>query len=61
MHAKIGAKLSEGDPICTLFSEDEKLLDGPEQLLRSTIHIDDTRPVPSQLVRMIITAKDVKD
>jgi pyrimidine-nucleoside phosphorylase len=61
MHVKIGTKLNEGDPICTLFSEDEALMDGPEQLLCSTIRIDDVRPVPTPLVRMIITAKDVKD
>ncbi len=60
MHAKIGTKLNEGDPICTLFTEDEKLLDGAEHLLRSAIGIDDTRPVPSPLVRMVITAKDVR-
>ena len=60
MHAKIGAKLNEGDAICTLFTEDEKLLDAPEELLRKTIRIEDVRPVPTPLVRMIITAKDVK-
>jgi pyrimidine-nucleoside phosphorylase len=59
MHVKIGAKLNEGDPICTLFTEDERLLDGPEQLLKSTMHIDDVKPASTPLVRMIITAKDV--
>jgi pyrimidine-nucleoside phosphorylase len=59
MHAKISARLNEGDALCTLFTEDEKLLDSAEQMLRSTIQIDNTHPVPSPLVRMVITAKDV--
>jgi len=61
MHAKIGARLNEGDALCTLFAEDERLLDGAEQLLRPAIQIDDTRPVPSPLVRMVITAKDIRN
>jgi len=54
-HAKIGTHLQAGDPIFTLYSEDEALLDGPYKMLEATIQISDTRTVPQPLIREIIT------
>jgi len=61
MHVKIGTHLNEGDPICTLYSEDARLLDEPERLLCESLRIEAVKPEPIPLVRKIITADDVKD
>ena len=37
MHAKLGDKLEQGQPLVTLFSEDDALLDEPEAMLRDTL------------------------
>jgi len=54
-HAKLGDKLAEGQPIFTLFSEDEALLDEPYQMLQATVVIADAPPEKLPLVREIIT------
>jgi pyrimidine-nucleoside phosphorylase len=54
-HAKLGDKLEKGQPIFTLFSEDPILLDEPEQMLRETLVIADSRPAIQPLVRETIT------
>jgi pyrimidine-nucleoside phosphorylase len=54
-HAKLGAKLATGDPIFTLFSEDEALLDEPYGMLLETVQIADTPPRLQPLVREIVT------
>jgi pyrimidine-nucleoside phosphorylase len=56
MHAKVGARLKEGDALCTLFAERAELLDEPERMLRGTIRIEETRPERTALVRKVITA-----
>jgi pyrimidine-nucleoside phosphorylase len=53
-HAKLGAKLAIGNPIFTLFSEDEALLDEPYRMLLETVQIADTPPKLQPLVREII-------
>jgi len=58
-HAKIGTYLQAGDPIFTLYSEDESLLDGPYKMLEATIQISDTRTEPQPLIREIITKDNV--
>ena len=55
MHAKLGDRIAVGQPLATLFSEDAKLLDEPEEMLRETLHISDEPPMPIPLVREIIT------
>jgi pyrimidine-nucleoside phosphorylase len=55
MHAKLGDRIEVGQPLVTLFSEDAKLLDEPEEMLRETLHISDEPPTPIPLVREIIT------
>ncbi len=57
MHAKIGTKLKQGDPIMTIFGEDEKHLAEPEQMLRGTIQITDTPPLKQPLIREVIVDK----
>jgi pyrimidine-nucleoside phosphorylase len=59
MHSKIGTLLKEGDPVCTLFSEDAALLAEPERLLRETIRIEDAPPTSIPLIRKIITVDDI--
>jgi len=55
MHAKLGDRIEAGQKLATLFSEDAKLLDEPEEMLRETLHISDEPPMPIPLVREIIT------
>ena len=56
MHAKIGADLKAGDPICTLFTEDSTLLDHAEQTFRDAVTLSATAPTPHPLVRNVITS-----
>lgn len=56
MHAKLGDKLEKGQPLATLFAEDESLLNEPEHMLRETIQITITAPNLQPLIREIITA-----
>jgi pyrimidine-nucleoside phosphorylase len=58
-HAKIGSHLNAGDPIFTLYSEDETLLDEPYRMLEATIQISDTRTAPQPLIREIITRDNI--
>ncbi|CAN5732061.1 pyrimidine-nucleoside phosphorylase [soil metagenome] len=56
MHCKIGAKIEAGQPLITLFSEDESLLTEPYEMLLNTLKISPERPVLHPLVREVITA-----
>jgi pyrimidine-nucleoside phosphorylase len=58
MHAKLGDKIQEGQPLVTLFSEDETLLTEPEQMLRETLQISTTQPKLQPLIREIVTKKN---
>jgi pyrimidine-nucleoside phosphorylase len=53
-HAKLGAKLDAGQPIFTLFSEDETLLNEPFQMLKDTLFIADAPPEQVPLIREIV-------
>jgi pyrimidine-nucleoside phosphorylase len=55
MHAKLGAHLEAGQPLVTLFSEDESLLAEPEAMLRETLQFSTTPPQLQPLIREIIT------
>ena len=55
MHVKLGDRVAAGQPLVTLFSEDESLLDEPEEMLRETLRIMDEPPEPVLLVREIVT------
>jgi pyrimidine-nucleoside phosphorylase len=54
-HAKLGDRLAEGQPIFTLFSEDEGELDEPYQMLEATVVIASAPPQKQPLIREIIT------
>jgi len=59
-HAKIGTHLNIGDPIFTLFSEDEALLAEPYRMLEATVSISDIGVEPQPLIREILTRDTVK-
>ncbi len=54
MHAKLGDRLIEGQPIVTLFSEDPSLLDEPELMLLETLKITTNPPAPIPLIREVV-------
>jgi pyrimidine-nucleoside phosphorylase len=56
-HAKLGDRIERGQPIFTLFSEDEALLKQPEQMLRETLKISRSPIQPSPLIREIVQAQ----
>jgi len=58
-HAKLGEKLEAGQPVFTLFSEDERLLDEPYQMLEATVIIANEPPPKQSLIREVITKKDL--
>ncbi|HEV2277557.1 MAG TPA: thymidine phosphorylase [Acidobacteriaceae bacterium] len=58
MHVKLGAKIEAGQPLVTMFTQNEALFAEPEQLLRTAITIGE-EPVPAPpLVRQIISAEN---
>jgi len=56
MHAKLGGKLEAGQPLVTLFAEEESLLNEPEAMLRETLQLTPTPPTLQPLIREVITA-----
>jgi pyrimidine-nucleoside phosphorylase len=56
MHAKLGDRLEAGQPLVTLFAEDESLLAEPEAILRDTLQIAATPPKRQPLIREVVTA-----
>jgi pyrimidine-nucleoside phosphorylase len=56
-HAKLGEKLVAGQPIFTLFSEDEAFLDEPYRMLEATVRIADAKPMLQPLIREVITGE----
>jgi pyrimidine-nucleoside phosphorylase len=56
MHAKLGDRLEAGQPLVTLFAEDQSLLAEPEAMLRDTLHIAATKPKHQPLIREVVTA-----
>ena len=56
MHAKLGDRLEKGQPLITLFAEDEALLDEPEQMLLEALQISSSPPQLQPLIREVITS-----
>ena len=56
VHAKLGARLTAGQPLITLYSEDESLLNEPEQMLREAIQFSAVPPQLQPLIREVVTA-----
>ncbi|MGD0445652.1 MAG: thymidine phosphorylase [Edaphobacter sp.] len=55
MHAKLGDRLLEGQPLITLFAEDKHLLNEPDHMLRDTLQISPAPPQLQPLIHEIIT------
>ena len=56
IHAKLGDRLEPGQPLLTLFSDDESLLDEPYEMLLATYAIGPTKPTLQPLLREVITS-----
>jgi pyrimidine-nucleoside phosphorylase len=54
-HAKLGDRLTKGQPIFTLYTEDPALLDEPYAMLQATVCLSQTPPTLQPLIREIIT------
>jgi pyrimidine-nucleoside phosphorylase len=55
MHAKLGNYLEAGQPLVTLFAEDESHLVEPEAMLRETLQITAIAPKLQPLIREVLT------
>jgi pyrimidine-nucleoside phosphorylase len=55
MHVKLGAKIEAGQPLATLFTEDEARFAEPEQLLGKALTIGDAPTAAPRLIREIIS------
>ena len=55
MHAKLGNYVKAGQPLITLFAEDESHLAEPEAMLRETLHITAAPPKLQPLIREVLT------
>jgi pyrimidine-nucleoside phosphorylase len=55
MHAKLGDRLTKGQPLITLFAENPALLNEPEQMLRETLQISPARATKQPLIHEIVT------
>jgi len=60
MHAKLGNKVEAGQPLCTLFAEDESRFAEPKSLLRKAFVIADEPVHQEPLIQEIITADNKK-
>jgi pyrimidine-nucleoside phosphorylase len=60
MHVKLGEWIEDGQPLCTLFSEDAHLLDEPMEMLRRTLVLAGDPPRRQPLVRSTITADTLR-
>jgi pyrimidine-nucleoside phosphorylase len=56
MHIKLGEKVTPNQPLITLFSEDESLLNEPQEMLRNTLKFTPNQPSLQPLIREVITA-----
>ena len=55
MHAKIGDRIAAGQPLVTLFTEVDTLLDTPERMLRATLRVADAPLERPLLIRQVVT------
>ena len=56
VHAKLGDRVEAGQPLVTLFGEDEALLEEPYEMLRATYRIAAEQPVLRPIVQELIEA-----
>ena len=55
MHAKLGQRLTAGDPIATLYADSPDQIEEPFAMLGGTIQIGSTPPLRQPLVREVLT------
>ncbi|MGC1298727.1 MAG: thymidine phosphorylase [Alloacidobacterium sp.] len=60
MHVKLGNRVETGEPLCTLFSDNESRFTEPEDLLRQALLIADEPTLADPLIQEIITAENKK-
>ncbi len=60
MHAKLGDRIHEGQPLVTLYSEDGALLTEPEQMLLETLQIASAPQQLQPLIREVIVRESIK-
>ena len=60
MHVKLGEKIEAGQPLVTLFTQNDSLFAEPEHLLREALVITDALASPPPLIRQIISADNKK-
>jgi thymidine phosphorylase len=53
-HAKLGDWMEAGQPVFTMFSEDEALLEEPYRMLEETVEIGDVKPDKQPLVLEVV-------
>ena len=57
VHAKLGDRVEPGQPLLTLFSEEESLLAEPYEMLRATYSIGPTKPTLQPIMREVVTSR----
>ncbi|RZU43363.1 thymidine phosphorylase [Edaphobacter modestus] len=55
-HVKLGDRIEAGQPLFTLFSEDDALLAEPERMLQETVRIEPAAPIAQPIVREIVAS-----
>jgi pyrimidine-nucleoside phosphorylase len=58
VHVKLGDTVEIGQPLMTLFSEDEALLNEPYEMLRATLQLTPAPPTLQPLIREVIRANE---
>jgi pyrimidine-nucleoside phosphorylase len=58
MHVKLSAQVATGQPLVTLFTQDEERFAEPEHLLAEALSIGDQPVAPPPLIRQIISAEN---
>ncbi len=57
MHVKLGSRVTVGQPLVTLFTEDPALLHTPLAMLNDTLQIADTPPTTQALIRQVVLGR----
>ena len=60
MKVRCGDAVRKGDPLCTLYVNDDTNLNAAKKLLYEAIRISDTKQVDRPMIHALITAQDLK-
>jgi pyrimidine-nucleoside phosphorylase len=61
MHGKLGDRVASGQPLVTLFAEQEELIAEAAEMVRAAVTVSDAAPAPVKLVRELITKEALED